>query len=99
MLDEIQHCPELCSYIQTNLYFWRDNHGNEVDVIIDRGDQLIPIQVKSGLTINADYFKGLKYWQALNKNQLEAWLVYAGDESQQRSVAHVLANYFDVLGV
>ncbi|MDF1654144.1 MAG: ATP-binding protein [Coxiellaceae bacterium] len=77
--------------LQSNLYFWRDNHGNEVDVIVDRGDQLIPIEVKSGLTINTDYFKGLKYWQALNENQSDAWLVYAGDETQQRSVAHVLA--------
>ncbi|MDF1795203.1 MAG: DUF4143 domain-containing protein [Coxiellaceae bacterium] len=76
--------------LQSNLYFWRDNHGNEVDVIVDRGDRLIPIEIKSGLTINADYFKGLTYWQALNDSESLAWLLYAGDQSHQRSVAQVL---------
>ena len=36
------------------LYFWRDASGHEVDVLIDLGSRLIPVEVKSGVTVPAD---------------------------------------------
>jgi predicted AAA+ superfamily ATPase len=33
-----------------NLYFWRDNVGHEIDVIIDHGTSLYPVEIKSGQT-------------------------------------------------
>lgn len=32
------------------LYFWRTSHGTEVDIIIDNGHRLIPIEVKQSAT-------------------------------------------------
>ena len=31
-----------------NLYFWRDSSGNEVDVVVEYGSRLMPIEIKSG---------------------------------------------------
>lgn len=68
----------------SNLYFWRDSQGHEVDILVDRGQQLMPIEVKSGQTITSDYFSGIDYWLQLNKQTSPAWLVYAGDQCQDR---------------
>lgn len=69
---------------KSDLYFWRDRTGNEVDVIIDRGISALPIEIKSGQTIHASFFKGLRYWQKLTGNQ-EGLIYYGGDNEQKRS--------------
>jgi len=71
---------------QNDLAFWRDSKGNEVDFIVERKGKLLPIEVKSGQTVNADYFKGLKYWRDLAGEDAGASAVlFAGDTSQSRS--------------
>jgi predicted AAA+ superfamily ATPase len=74
------------------LYFWRDHTGNEVDVIIEYGSQLIPIEIKSGQTVNNDFFKGLEYYQTLaGKDAQDGYIVYGGKETQKRSKGTVLS--------
>lgn len=48
--------------LASNLYFWRDNTGNEIDVVIEKPDTLIPIEIKLGQTINKDYFTAINKW-------------------------------------
>jgi predicted AAA+ superfamily ATPase len=67
-----------------NLFFWRDNNGNEVDVIIENGINLFPIEIKSGQTIQDDYFKGIHFWNKISQ-QLNGYLIYGGKEFQMRS--------------
>jgi len=75
----------------SNLYFWRDRSGHEVDLLIDHGTHLSPLEIKSGQTINKDYFKGLGFWQKLaGETAGKAWLVYGGDNRQLRSDVTVL---------
>ncbi len=74
----------------SNLFFWRDSQGHEVDVIIDQGNQLIPIEVKAGQTITNDYFSGILYWQNLSKQQDKSYIIYAGDQSQKREQTTIL---------
>ena len=75
----------------SNLYFWRDRSGHEVDLLIDHGTYLSPLEIKSGQTINKDYFKGLEFWRKLSGETAEkAWLVYGGDSRQARSDVTVL---------
>lgn len=72
--------------LKENLYFWRDNTGNEVDCIIEQGNNLIPLEIKSGETISKDFFKGLRYWSKISvTSPSEAYLIYGGDLSQKRS--------------
>lgn len=79
----------------SNLYFWRDSQGHEVDVLIDQGDKLVPIEIKSGQTIASDYFKDLQYWRGLSNTKSPGWLIYAGKVSQSRSDFEVLS-YLDI---
>ncbi len=66
--------------VQTNnLYYFRDNVGHEVDILIDMGSEVIPLEVKSGQTINDDFFKGLNYYCRLNENISKSYLIYTGD--------------------
>jgi predicted AAA+ superfamily ATPase len=66
-----------------NLFFWRNNSGHEIDVIIERHNQIIPVEIKSGQTITKDYFKGIHYWQKLTQTE-GGFVVYSGDEMQWR---------------
>jgi len=66
--------------LQPNLYFWRDSKGLEIDLILEEGDALKPIEVKSGQTIVPEFLAGLKQWAALSGAAARpAILVYGGD--------------------
>lgn len=65
------------------LSFWRDHHGNEVDLLQTHEGSLLLIEIKAGATINQDYFKGLHYYQNLiSNNPPDGIVVYGGSESQ-----------------
>ncbi len=70
---------------QNNLFFWRDNTGNEIDLLIENHNELVPVEIKSGQTISSEMFKGLEFWQKLQKTENKCYLVYSGEMSQQRS--------------
>ncbi|MBM4354152.1 MAG: DUF4143 domain-containing protein, partial [Deltaproteobacteria bacterium] len=73
------------------LRFWRDYSGREVDVVAGGGNRLVPIEIKSGATVSADFFKGLAFWaQTAGASPADGWVVYAGDEDQDRAAGHVL---------
>jgi len=75
----------------SNLYFWRDRSGHEIDLLVDHGNKLSPVEIKSGQTINQDYFKGLDFWRKLaGETAGQAWLIYGGDSRQRRSDVTVL---------
>ena len=74
----------------SNIYFWQDSKGHEIDFLIERGDILLPIEVKSGQTINNDYFAGINYWNLLNKQVHNGYLMYAGNQSQKRSATQIV---------
>jgi len=77
--------------LPSNLYFWRDSAGNEIDILIDQGEQLAPVEVKSGKTIAADFFVALRKWCTLAGAAAgPATLVYAGSERQRRTDVTVL---------
>ncbi len=63
-----------------NLYYFRDNVGNEVDVLMDMGSEVIPIEIKSGQTMNDEFLKGLNYYRTLNPTVKQSWLIYGGDK-------------------
>ena len=41
------------------LYFWRDRTGHEVDIVIDTGKRLVPVEIKSAETIDSSFSTGL----------------------------------------
>lgn len=67
----------------SNLAFWRDRHGQEVDLVVERGARLQPVEVKAGATLSRDAFKGLERWQELAGEAATApQLVYAGEDER-----------------
>jgi predicted AAA+ superfamily ATPase len=67
---------------RASLYFWRDSNGIEVDVIAEVGSKLMPIEIKSGQTVNRDFFAGLQRWQALaGERAIAPTLIYGGREN------------------
>jgi hypothetical protein len=80
---------------KSNCYFWRDAQGNEVDCILEYGNNAIPVEIKSGLTVNQNFFDPLIAWQkfsAQEENQeskAAAFVVYGGQESCARKHAKV----------
>jgi predicted AAA+ superfamily ATPase len=75
-----------------NLFFWRDKLGREIDCIIEKGRRIIPLEIKSGQTINQDYFKNLNYWNNLSgAAPADSIIVYAGNRSQQRSKGRLVS--------
>lgn len=67
-----------------NLYFWRDNVGNEIDLLIQSGTGLVPIEIKSGQTVTNEYFKGILFWNKITQTE-GGYVVYAGEMMQNRS--------------
>jgi uncharacterized protein len=67
-----------------NLYYWRDKTGHEIDLIIDHGGKLLPLEIKSGKTVTTEYFNNLNYWNKLSGVK-RSMLLYGGDMRQKRS--------------
>lgn len=67
-----------------NLFFWRDSVGHEIDVISESLGFQYPIEIKSGQTITADFFKNIHFWQSLSGFRQGA-VIYAGETRQERS--------------
>ena len=66
-------------------FFWRDNTGNEVDLLIERAGVLQPVEFKSGFTFHAEWLKPLHTWQrhAAAARQGEPLLVCGAQVTQQ----------------
>lgn len=78
--------------LEPDIYFWRDSTGHEIDVIIDLGAELLPIEIKSGQTVGGDFFKGLDYWRSLpGQENCSSTLVYGGNASYARKNTKVIS--------
>lgn len=61
------------------LYFWRDSTGNEVDLLIEDGTRLIPVEIKSGATLNGDFLRGLdRFAEVAGAESHDPALIYGG---------------------
>lgn len=74
-----------------NLHFWRDSNGVEVDILIEQGGRITPVEIKSGKTINAEFFSGLKKWGSLaGVMAINPTLIYGGAENYRHKGVRVM---------
>ena len=73
----------------SNLYFWRDKTGHEIDCIVESGAQLIPIEIKSGKTVAGDFFSGINYLKKISNIKGNSYLIYGGDFDQKRKDIYI----------
>jgi len=84
------------SGLQPSLYHYREARGPEIDLVIEQGEELMIVEIKSGATTTKDFFKNLKRFSDRMKGAgktrpVRSHVVYGGDDSQQRSDAQVLS--------
>ena len=65
---------------EATLYFWRDQHGHEVDLVVDQGDYLYCIEIKSGQTFQKSFLKSVDFLNKLQNKQTGA-CIYGGDRN------------------
>ena len=69
--------------VRDGLYYWRDNKGIEIDLLIEDGKKIYAYEIKAGQTANTDYFKNLAYWSKLSKDHKDNTVIYGGDYEQK----------------
>jgi len=75
-----------------NIYYWNDVKKHEVDFVIEKGDKLLPIEVKAGETLTKDQLKGLMYYRDLAASKVERpILIYTGIENYIRNNIQILS--------
>ena len=53
-------------------------------MIIESGQKLFPVEIKSGQTITTEFFKGITFWNKMTQTE-GGIVVYGGDMMQKRS--------------
>ncbi len=72
------------------LFFWRDQTGHEIDLLIEAGEALYPVEIKAGATVSPDMLESLRWWCRLAGRPPEsATLVYGGSEAYSRERVRV----------
>ena len=73
------------------LSFWRDNKGNEVDLLETIEGKQFAYEIKSGKTYSSDYANSLKYWAGLSSADAEHCnIVYGGEQKLKMKEFNVL---------
>ena len=72
--------------LASNLYFWRNNTSEEADLLLEEGDQLRPIEMKSSQTFHSSFLDCLLKWARYGGDTaMPARLVCGGEGSMVRS--------------
>lgn len=78
--------------VDPRLYFWQNKTKQEIDLIIDRPEGPLPYEIKSGMTMNENYFTNLKYWQKISGEKSENLnVIYGGDTDMNTSSGNYIS--------
>lgn len=66
------------------IYFWRDQTGHEIDIIIEKGENICAVEVKASATASLNSFENIKFLHKIATNiSIDQCVVFAGNTSQQ----------------
>jgi predicted AAA+ superfamily ATPase len=65
-------------------YYWKENNGLEIDLLIDAGKKIIPAEIKSSATFTESQIKNLQQWNKITGDS-GGLLLYNGDAGFIRS--------------
>lgn len=74
---------------ESGLYFFRDHHQNEIDLLYPKGNRYMPIEIKSSRTYRKEFLKGIQYFQKLSEQSDPGLLIYDGDLEMETPAAHI----------
>ena len=81
-----------------NIYYFRDNNKNEVDIIIDTASGPIPVEIKSGKTVHRQFFKGLDYFGGMSHSYKRSGLIIGRNIYEKRS-SYLIAGHDNIYGL
>ena len=79
--------------LASDLFHLRETRGTEVDLIVESGDRVFGVEVKSGATVPGNADATLKGWPAAGTDAIRATIrriVYGGDARQARTDVEVV---------
>ena len=63
------------------LFFYRDTHGNEVDLVVRQARTLIPLEIKSAATFTSDFLKSIDHFGSVVGDRCaQGFVLYNGQE-------------------
>lgn len=82
--------------LQPPLFHYREARGPEVNLLIEQGQRLAAVEIKSGVIVANDFFKNMvrfsdRLRRAENPHTVSKSVVFGGEDSQKRSDAQVLS--------
>jgi predicted AAA+ superfamily ATPase len=60
------------------LWFWRDNHGTEIDFLVEDAGKMFSFEVKSGMNFHGTYLENSKMFRKYNPALTKQFLVFDG---------------------
>ena len=83
--------------LHNTFYFYRDSNQSEIDLMIQHGDKFDIVEIKSGKTIQNEFFKGInKFEKSYPALTGQKYLIYGGDETYKYLDTQILNwNNFD----
>ena len=82
--------------LQPHLFHYREARGPEVDLVIEQGQDLLAVEIKSGATVTGDFFKNLAVFKdrmelSDSRYTIHSHIVFGGRDSQNRSDMQILS--------
>ncbi len=69
--------------MRASLYYWREHSGLEVDLLIEKSNELILLEAKAGMTLTSDHWLGLqKLSTTITDVPTRCFLIYGGEEAR-----------------
>lgn len=70
--------------MRSNLYFYRNTNGREVDFVLETGSGLVAVEVKLNSTPRQKMFSNLDYFKEIADFYKKGYLIYTGSEKSKR---------------
>jgi uncharacterized protein len=75
-------------------YYWRDNNDVEIDLVIQNGETITPVEIKSAQTFTKDFTKNLKKFMSFSGVK-KGLVIYDGNQSFEGSDGIDVINWRD----
>jgi len=81
---------------EPNMFHYRESRGPEIDLLVNRGDVLHAIEIKSGATVTSDAFRNFQHLdKRLHKtslpDEINYHVIFGGEHSQKRTEIELLS--------
>ena len=74
-----------------NTFFWRNYEGREIDLVLEKGNEIIPVEITASAVVEKRKIDNLKFFLEKNAGVKQAFVVYGGDLKEIKiSGTHVI---------